>query len=218
MDPRTAYARKDCILIDIRPFDERYDLEGLGFIPTSLSVPGEEAHRALLDTLLEQAGMTPVLYCATGRRSAALQTTLRQQGVHVEHLDGGILAWTAEGLPVVATRDTSHTPYVFSTGREAVRYLTSCYVGQLTETLLDAEEPDSLAENPREVFLGLFEQEGVSMDSPNLPGLLRVLDRAALHSRRQGTSLRDVNENLSIFANLLLLSLKESRHEAVSES
>lgn len=43
-----------------------------------------------------------LLYCASGRRSAAAREFLSQQGFKdVQDMDGGIRAWTASGKPVV---------------------------------------------------------------------------------------------------------------------
>lgn len=43
-----------------------------------------------------------LLYCASGRRSAAARAFLSQQGFKdVQDMDGGIRAWTASGKPVV---------------------------------------------------------------------------------------------------------------------
>ncbi len=43
-----------------------------------------------------------LLYCASGRRSAAAREFLIRKGFKdVKDLDGGIQAWTAEGKPVM---------------------------------------------------------------------------------------------------------------------
>ncbi len=43
-----------------------------------------------------------LLYCASGRRSAAARSAMEQAGFKdVKHLDGGIGSWTKAGKPVV---------------------------------------------------------------------------------------------------------------------
>ncbi len=45
---------------------------------------------------------TYLIHCASGRRSTAALDTFRELGFrHVIHLDGGLKAWQAAGLPVV---------------------------------------------------------------------------------------------------------------------
>lgn len=45
---------------------------------------------------------TYLIHCASGRRSTAALDTFRELGFrHVIHLDGGLKAWLAAGLPVV---------------------------------------------------------------------------------------------------------------------
>ena len=43
----------------------------------------------------------PVLYCRSGDKSKELADRLAQAGVPVAFLEGGLLAWEAEGLGVV---------------------------------------------------------------------------------------------------------------------
>jgi thioredoxin 1/putative thioredoxin len=42
----------------------------------------------------------PVLYCRGGDQSKELATRLASEGTPVAFLEGGVLAWEAEGLPV----------------------------------------------------------------------------------------------------------------------
>jgi thioredoxin len=42
----------------------------------------------------------PVLYCRSGDKTKDLAATMTEQGVPVAFLDGGLLAWEAEGLPI----------------------------------------------------------------------------------------------------------------------
>ena len=43
---------------------------------------------------------TPVLYCRSGDKTKDLAERLNESGVPVAFLDGGLLAWEAEGLPI----------------------------------------------------------------------------------------------------------------------
>jgi thioredoxin 1/putative thioredoxin len=66
-------------------------------------IPGA-AHMALeeIEGRLAELHMlgTPILYCRTGDKSKALSEKLAAEGVPVGFLEGGFLAWEAEGLPV----------------------------------------------------------------------------------------------------------------------
>lgn len=66
-------------------------------------IPGA-AHMALeeIEGRLAELHMlgTPILYCRTGEQSKALAEKLAAEGVPVGYVDGGFLAWEAEGLAV----------------------------------------------------------------------------------------------------------------------
>jgi len=42
----------------------------------------------------------PVLYCRSGDKTKEMAAKLNESGVPVAFLDGGLLAWEAEGLPI----------------------------------------------------------------------------------------------------------------------
>jgi thioredoxin 1/putative thioredoxin len=42
----------------------------------------------------------PVLYCRSGDKTKEASEKLAQQGVQLAFLEGGMLGWEAEGLPV----------------------------------------------------------------------------------------------------------------------
>lgn len=71
---------------------------GRAHIPGAVNMPidGIEGRLAELHMLSGQ----PVVYCRGGDKTKDLATTLAAQGVPVAFLDGGFLAWEAEGLPV----------------------------------------------------------------------------------------------------------------------
>ncbi len=42
----------------------------------------------------------PVLYCRSGDKTKELAQKLEEQGVPVAFLEGGLLGWESEGLPI----------------------------------------------------------------------------------------------------------------------
>ena len=42
----------------------------------------------------------PVLYCRSGDKTKAMAEKLAQDGVPVMFLEGGLLGWESEGLPI----------------------------------------------------------------------------------------------------------------------
>lgn len=86
----------DLRVIDVRTPGEFADRH----IPGSYNVPLPDLaeHR---DELAAREGGPVVLVCESGRRAAMAETQLRDHGfdrVHV--LDGGVVAWETEGLPL----------------------------------------------------------------------------------------------------------------------
>ena len=81
-------------LLDVREDDEWQagHIEGAQHIPL-----GE-----LGDRLSElPSGKTIVAVCRSGSRSGSAVRGLRQLGHSAENLDGGVIAWTQAGLPLV---------------------------------------------------------------------------------------------------------------------
>ena len=94
---------EDVVLVDIR---EPEELAATGGIPGAIAAPrgmlefyadaSTPYHRPEFDT-----DKRVILYCASGGRSALAASALKQLGFErVAHLDGGIKAWQAAGLPV----------------------------------------------------------------------------------------------------------------------
>jgi rhodanese-related sulfurtransferase len=88
-----------CVLVDVREGDEhaRERIAGATLAALSRFDPG---------ALKVSPGQTLVLHCKSGRRSADAASrcaVLAASGVRVLSMTGGIEAWKAEGLPVVAT-------------------------------------------------------------------------------------------------------------------
>jgi rhodanese-related sulfurtransferase len=81
-------------LLDVREGDEWK----AGHIDGAQHIPLGE----LGDRLGElPTGTTIVAVCRSGSRSAAAVRGLRQAGYTAENLDGGVTAWSREGLPLV---------------------------------------------------------------------------------------------------------------------
>jgi thioredoxin len=71
---------------------------GRAHLPGAKSMPFEEIEGRLAE--LHMMTGQPVLYCRAGDKTKVLAEQLAEQGVPVAFLDGGILAWEAEGLPI----------------------------------------------------------------------------------------------------------------------
>jgi thioredoxin 1/putative thioredoxin len=67
-------------------------------IPGAMNMPLDSIENRLAE--LHMLAGEPVLYCRAGDRSKGLAEKLASQGVPVAFLEGGFLAWEAEGLPV----------------------------------------------------------------------------------------------------------------------
>ncbi len=89
-------AESDAQLVDVRTAAEYAD----GHIAGSRNL--DQTNGQLEEHATELDMSTPVLlYCASGRRSAAARQYLMDQGFHdVVDLAGGIASWTAAGKPI----------------------------------------------------------------------------------------------------------------------
>lgn len=95
LDPGEALGRvrsEEAVIVDVREDEER----GAGRIPGSEHVP--------LGELRERLGELPeekeiVLVCRSGNRSSMAAAALSEAGYRAANLEGGVKAWTQEGLP-----------------------------------------------------------------------------------------------------------------------
>jgi rhodanese-related sulfurtransferase len=92
-DARVVIASGDATVVDIRA-DEEWE-EG--------RIAGAEHHSG--DVVMERLAELPdetaiVVVCADGKRSAKLAARLREEGREAASIDGGMEAWSAEGLPL----------------------------------------------------------------------------------------------------------------------
>ncbi len=67
-------------------------------LPGAVSLPEEEIESRLAE--LHMLTGEPVLYCRGGDRAKALSEKLTEQGMPVAFLEGGVLGWESEGLPL----------------------------------------------------------------------------------------------------------------------
>lgn len=101
MLPKEAHeklSRGEITLIDVREPDECAKLRIAGAVNVPLTA--FEAHMSRVAT-----DKPVVFHCHSGMRSAKAIARCKAMGhAHQTHVSGGILAWKAAGLPVVAQR------------------------------------------------------------------------------------------------------------------
>ena len=71
---------------------------GRARIPGAKHLDGTELETRLAE--LYMIADRPVLYCRSGDKTKELAARLAEQGVPVAFVEGGFLAWEAEGLPI----------------------------------------------------------------------------------------------------------------------
>lgn len=96
--PAEVHAATDVYLIDVREHEElaQARVEGAHHIPLGELV-------ARLDEVPRDR--TVYVMCHVGGRSAQAVQYLEQQGIDAVNVEGGILAWYQQGLPVVLGDD-----------------------------------------------------------------------------------------------------------------
>ena len=103
--PRAAGAVKPAELAQllaggaVSPVDAR-DAAAFGraHLPGAINIPAEEIESRLAELHMLQG--QPVLYCRAGDKTKELAERLAAQDTPVAFLEGGLLAWEAEGLPI----------------------------------------------------------------------------------------------------------------------
>jgi len=71
---------------------------GRAHIPRAKNIPIEEIEGRLAE--LYMLGGQPVLYCRSGDKTKDLAVKLGEQGMPVAFLEGGMLGWESDGLPI----------------------------------------------------------------------------------------------------------------------
>jgi 3-mercaptopyruvate sulfurtransferase SseA len=148
----------------------------------------------LAEVLLAEYGARSALavVCLSGKRSLPVSQRLHEAGLgDVAHLEGGILAWQAAGLPLCGVRSVPEEELVALQGaREFPRAVLSCFVAESVEAQLNAGA-DSLAD-PRKLVEEVFDT-GPPEDPEHL---LHCLDRLAEQARRAGHPLSHIATNV----------------------
>lgn len=83
----------DHLLVDVRTVEEFES----GHIPDAVNIPLQELDQRLSEIPTDQ---TVILYCRSGNRSAQAYDLLSNAGYSDMYDLGGIIDWTAKGLPV----------------------------------------------------------------------------------------------------------------------
>jgi rhodanese-related sulfurtransferase len=193
MLPADVVRRRDLVLVDIRETVERRAPE-TGFLPASLALPpaswsSTEGTLAMLGTLDDVRGI--VVHCLSGRRSEEARAILsKRTPLPIFDLEGGVLAWEAEGLPVCRVlREPVDPPKSLIDYR---RHLLACFVGANAELALDR----GMSPEPDRVLAECFRRARVPWEEPTIAGLYRVLDWSGVAMFRAGGRLRDIADNL----------------------
>jgi thioredoxin 1/putative thioredoxin len=71
---------------------------GRAHLPGAQNIPLEEIQNRLAE--LHMFAGQPVLYCRAGDKTKDLAATMAEQGMPIAFLEGGMLAWEADGLPI----------------------------------------------------------------------------------------------------------------------
>lgn len=71
---------------------------GRAHIPGAVNIPADEIETRLAE--LHMLAGEPILYCRSGTVTKDLADRLTESGVPVGFLEGGFLAWEAEGFPI----------------------------------------------------------------------------------------------------------------------
>lgn len=71
---------------------------GRAHLPRAVNLPMDEIRGRLAE--LHMLPGAPVLYCRAGDKSKTLSEELAHDGMGVVFLEGGVLAWESEGLPI----------------------------------------------------------------------------------------------------------------------
>lgn len=184
-------------IIDIRHEQERRDAS-LGFIPSSLSICDKDLQTQKRFIIKQVERQPVVLTCLSGRRSEQLVEELIDHHdvdpSRLATLEGGLLAWRAQDLPISGVDIFRHPP-LHQPHENIFAHLRACFVAQLTETMLDH---DAAVINPIDLLHQCLEEASHHPES-SIVRWEYVLDHAAAISRQHGTDLQVIAENLDNF-------------------
>ena len=83
-------------LLDVRTNEEYNE----GHIQGALQIDFKSADFMDWATMKLSKGKPVAIYCRGGRRSASAAEKLAKEGYELINLDGGIMAWESEGMPI----------------------------------------------------------------------------------------------------------------------
>ncbi len=191
MTPHELARETQIAIIDVRPKEERNG--ELGFVPGSRSFSDCDLD-GLARKLTQDYGPAHAIAvaCLSGKRSLPVAEHLRDAGLaDVAHLEGGILSWHAEGLPLCGVRSIPKEELVpLSCAEDFPRAVLSCFVAESVEAQLDAGA-EQIA-NPRQLVERVF--DGPHSSEPD--HLLACLDLLAEQARRAGHPLGHIALNV----------------------
>jgi rhodanese-related sulfurtransferase len=197
ISPELFLRERELTLLDIRPPEERWG--EYGFIPGSLSAPMEEPWTRLQvpeDILATTSGL--VLVCLSGARAKlAVRASPQEKPVFI--LEGGTMAWSAQGLPLVCRSE--EVIEGASSFHDLHHLLRSCFLAEWIESSLN--QGVETISDPVALFELCFKAEQVTEASCRPEALRRVLDRLARLSLRVGTEPVKVASNLSVMLNTI---------------
>ncbi len=196
LTPDQALAHRRLRYIDIRPPDERE--AGLGAIPGSINIPFEGDDEAFVGaTERASLGRPLLLVCMSGERARRLADRIAPSfRVDVGYLDGGVLRWGEQGLPLFGREPIGGSGEGLS-GSELSRRLAACFVGELAEVSLDRDL------DPLDMLRSCFRRADANFEAPTNAELCRVIDHAAAISMDLGTPLSRIATNLDMIRGLL---------------
>jgi rhodanese-related sulfurtransferase len=101
ISPSETYQRaqnnSSVLLLDVRT-QEEYNNE-LGHVANSILIPVQELE-ARMGELDQYKGRTIIAICRSGNRSGTAATMLMRHGFVAFNMEGGMIRWNEEGLPV----------------------------------------------------------------------------------------------------------------------
>lgn len=94
---RRARHDSNILLLDVRT-PEEYNNE-LGHVANSILIPVQEVEHRIAE-LEGHKGRTIIAICRSGKRSGTAAALLTRHGFTVLNMEGGMIRWNEEGLPV----------------------------------------------------------------------------------------------------------------------
>lgn len=94
IDVDGAAAATDCVLLDVREYEEWMS----GHAPTAVHIPMSKLMERVAE--LDPSRRT-ICICRSGNRSAKVTMWLREQGFDALNMTGGMQSWASYGHPIV---------------------------------------------------------------------------------------------------------------------